>query len=202
MPQEAKFKIGDKVDFVNDYGVIFKDRIIKEIHYNFWENYYGNSKNVSEEQKNDIRYVFENDDTPWFPHKETNLHLAGTYQAPNLDIELNNGLIAKFSHTTYWGENVYIIETSNKSFNVVLLKGKIHSFHADFEEAGFLIKKEFQPKKNLNKNLDSVQCNKCMWQGREEDLLFIEDGENSFKACPNCKVDDYLADIPNCKDLQ
>ena len=39
----------------------------------------------------------------------------------------------------------------------------------------------------------------CEWQGQEDELSIEmetpnEDDKNFFKACPNCKTDDYLMD--------
>lgn len=40
-----------------------------------------------------------------------------------------------------------------------------------------------------------VRCNKCGWQGEEEDLIIVKDKKEFIKACPHCKTDIYLIDI-------
>jgi len=49
-----------------------------------------------------------------------------------------------------------------------------------------------------------VKCNNCDWEGYEEDLSLLNESNPNdkedkslyfFKACPNCKTDDYLMDI-------
>jgi hypothetical protein len=48
-----------------------------------------------------------------------------------------------------------------------------------------------------------VRCNMCEWEGYEEDLELIEEESDNdfdrsfFRACPNCKTDDYLMDLLN-----
>ena len=125
-----KFNIGDKVDFVNDYGVIFKDHTITNFTlYEFGGYLYDTDKN----------------DTSWFWKREKNLHLAGTYIEPVLDLELNNGLVAKFSHFDDWDNKVFTIELEPNSVNVVLVDGVLHSI-SDYDEPLGILKKEHQPK--------------------------------------------------------
>ncbi|MDJ1632287.1 hypothetical protein [Rhizobium rhizogenes] len=57
---EAKFKIGDKVNFTNDYGVRFEGKTIIG----------------SEDWGNGPRYFLEPTDTPWFSFNEANLSLV------------------------------------------------------------------------------------------------------------------------------
>ena len=51
-----------------------------------------------------------------------------------------------------------------------------------------------------------VRCNKCGWEGYEEDLEMVAEIVSSsseikdaktewINACPNCKTDNYLMDI-------
>lgn len=125
-----KFNIGDKVDFVNDYGVIFKDHTITNFTlYEFGGYLYDTDKN----------------NTSWFWKREKNLHLAGTYIEPVLDLELNNGLVAKFSHFDDWDNKVFTIELEPNSVNVVLVDGVLHSI-SDYDEPLGILKKEHQPK--------------------------------------------------------
>ena len=128
-----KFNIGDKVDFVNDYGVIFKDHTITNFTlYEFGGYLYDTDKN----------------DTSWFWKREKNLHLAGTYIEPVIDLELNNGLVAKFSHFDDWDNKVFTIELEPNSVNVVLVDGALHSISDCDEPIEPLIEK-YQPKKDL-----------------------------------------------------
>lgn len=80
--------------------------------------------------------------------KEKNLHLAGTYIEPVLDLELNNGLVAKFSHFDDWDNKVFTIELEPNSVNVVLVDGALHSISDCDEPIEPLIEK-YQPKKDL-----------------------------------------------------
>ncbi|MCT7591523.1 MULTISPECIES: hypothetical protein [Arcobacteraceae] len=125
-----QFIIGDKVDFVNDYGVIFKDHTITNFTlYEFGGYLYDTDKN----------------DTSWCWKKEKNLHLTGTYVEPNLDLELNNGSFAKFSHFDYWDNKVFIIKTEWNSFNAVFIDGVLHSI-SDHDEPIEPIHNKYQPK--------------------------------------------------------
>jgi hypothetical protein len=52
---------------------------------------------------------------------------------------------------------------------------------------------------NFNLTNELVQCNMCEWVGQEDELIIEmetpeESERNFFKACPNCKTDDYLMD--------
>ena len=40
-----------------------------------------------------------------------------------------------------------------------------------------------------------VRCNKCMWEGEEEDLVMFEDEDGFGKGCPKCETDAYLIDV-------
>ncbi len=42
--------------------------------------------------------------------------------------------------------------------------------------------------------MNEVTCNKCGWQGEEEDLVMFEDEDGIGKGCPTCKTDCYLMD--------
>lgn len=125
-----KFNIGDKVDFVNDYGAIFKGHTITNFTlYEFGGYLYDTDKN----------------DTSWCWKREKNLHISGTYVIPNPDLVLNNGLIAKFSHFDDWDNRVFTIELESNSVNVVLVDGLLHTI-SDYDEPLGVLKKEYQPK--------------------------------------------------------
>jgi len=40
-----------------------------------------------------------------------------------------------------------------------------------------------------------IKCNDCDFIGFEDDLEIFSDNTEYFKACPNCKTDEYLMDI-------
>lgn len=50
--------------------------------------------------------------------------------------------------------------------------------------------------KDDENDTQSVQCNMCMWRGDEDDLTLEKEEDETFKACPNCKTDAYLMDLP------
>lgn len=65
MKTAPKFKVGDKVVFTNDYGVVFPGREITEVV--VW---------CDGDYENDYwRYHVTPTDTPWYPHKEKHLSL-------------------------------------------------------------------------------------------------------------------------------
>jgi hypothetical protein len=126
----AKFKIGDKVDFVNDYGIVFPDREISGVEIgNFGET----------------RYFTKESDTPWYSSDEKHFHHIGKYVPECLDIKLNNGEIAKFTRFSDWGDKIFTIGKDEKSFAAILANNIMHSSEGDFEEAGFKLLNEFQP---------------------------------------------------------
>lgn len=49
-------------------------------------------------------------------------------------------------------------------------------------------------------NAHSIRCNMCCWSGQEDGLEKVQTtGGNSsevINACPNCKTDEYLMDLP------
>ena len=125
-----KFKIGDEVDFVNDYGVVFRDKIISKV----YKDDYG-----------ETRYITKDSDTPWFGSKEKNFYFSGEYTPECLDIKLNNGEIAKFTRFSDWEDKIFIIGKDENSFTAILVNNMMHSSEGDFEEAGFKLLNEFQP---------------------------------------------------------
>lgn len=113
-----KFNIGDKVDFINDYGVVFSEQTITNFTlYEFGGYLYDTDKNC----------------TSWCWYKEKNLKPINTYEIQNFDMELNNGLIAKFLHFSYWDNRMYIIENNQRIFNAVLVDSVLYSVTDDDE---------------------------------------------------------------------
>ncbi len=127
----SKFNIGDKVDYVNDFGVVFKGRMITKVH----------------NKESEFEYSITPDDAPWVLTPEKNLHITGTYNTESFDIKLNNGNIAKFSHYDDWYNKVFKIIDDDVPFNAVLLENRniLYSITGDFEEAGFPLLDKFQP---------------------------------------------------------
>ncbi len=127
---EGKFKVGDKVDYVNDFGVLFPGHTVTKL----------------DVQENEIRYFIDSD-CYWVSKREKNLFLPGTYNAENLDIELNNGMVAKFSHYDDWYNLIYVVELSDKSTqNAVLLDGKTLYSITDYDEPVSPLAHNLQPK--------------------------------------------------------
>ena len=63
---KAKYKIGDKVDFINDYGVVFENKTIAGIDTTSW---------IAKKYPEMPRYHLEPTDSPWFSNEEKNLRL-------------------------------------------------------------------------------------------------------------------------------
>jgi hypothetical protein len=128
---KAKYKIGDKVDFVNDFGVLFTNYTVTKIDY----------------LENEIRY-FIDCDSYWVSKKEKNLHLAGTYKPKSFDIELKNGLIAKFAGFDDWGNKLFSFSYRERDFTVVYHENEkcLYSIVGDYQEPCSPLKEVFQPK--------------------------------------------------------
>jgi hypothetical protein len=123
-----KYNIGDKVDYVNGYGVLFEDKTIV----GFEPTKYG------------MRYYISPTKTPWLSEKEAELFPKGEYK-PNL--VLNNGSIAEFIGCSDWCEKLYSITYNENVFKVVLVDGVLHTI-SDYDEPLTPLKKEFQPAKD------------------------------------------------------
>lgn len=139
---KSKFNIGDKVDFVNDYGVLFEGKTITGV----------------ESTDNGYKYQIEPTDTPWVLKYEKNLHLAGTYKAPNLDLELFNGSIAKFKGYDDWSRKLYQYEWNSKKFTGVYLDERVlYSITKDYGEPDCPLREELQPKPILEVEEESFE---------------------------------------------
>ncbi len=86
MNKTPKYKAGDEVTFINDYGVVFTNR--KIIGVEKWEGC------------DEFRYFVEPSDSPWYSHKETSLHGADT--DPIIDVVVGH----KIRHTMGWNEAI------------------------------------------------------------------------------------------------
>jgi len=47
-----------------------------------------------------------------------------------------------------------------------------------------------------------VGCNKCMWEGEEEDLVMFEDEDGFGKGCPKCETDAYLMGLEDVTETE
>ena len=124
----AKFKVGDKVDFVNDFGVVFPDRVITGV----------------DTSEGKARYSIEPDECPWVLSKEKNLWFAGTYDPAVMNLKLNCGAVAKFVGCSDWGDKRFEIEEGGQTFQAVLLNNVLYSI-SSYEEPNAPLKNKFQP---------------------------------------------------------
>ena len=53
----------------------------------------------------------------------------------------------------------------------------------------------FEQAWSLVKGMNTVRCNKCTWEGEEENLVMFEDEDGFGKGCPKCETDAYLMDL-------
>ena len=132
---KTKFNVGDKVDYVNDFGVVFTGHTITEL----------------DIREDEIRY-FIDIDCSWVSIKEKNLHPAGTYNPESLDLKLCNGMIAKFSHYDYWCNRVYVIENDGQSLHAVLLNGGTLYSISDYDEPISPLGNQLQPENRRQDN--------------------------------------------------
>jgi hypothetical protein len=68
----AKFKVGDRVTFTNDYGLAFKGKTIVGLSQWTWEG--------ADPQQ---RYFYAPNDAPWYSVPESSLTLEQEDDAPN-----------------------------------------------------------------------------------------------------------------------
>ena len=92
----SKFKVGDIVDYVNDFDVCFKNKKIIKVN-------------------NDRTYEIEPTDTPWISKPEKNLHLAGTWDTKSLDKKLINGKVALYKGVDDWGNKLFEVPFKSDS---------------------------------------------------------------------------------------
>ncbi len=59
----------------------------------------------------------------------------------------------------------------------------------------------FEEAWSLVKGMNTVRCNKCMWEGEEEDLVMYEDEDGFGKGCPKCETDAYLMDLEESVEM-
>ena len=81
-----KYKVGDSVTFINDYGVVFTN--LKVIGTERWDGY------------DEYRYFVEPSSSPWFSHKESSLF--GRDDDPVVDVAGGH----EIRHTNGWNEAI------------------------------------------------------------------------------------------------
>lgn len=127
---KPRYEVGDQVDFVNDYGVIFRDKVITGI----------------DERDDEIRYFYAPTDAPWFSVPEKNFHPAGEYEPESFNLKLNNGASAKFIRHDDWGNKLYEIANGEQTVLACLLEGNtLYSVTHDYEEPIAPLHKDMQP---------------------------------------------------------
>lgn len=130
-PEGSDLKVGDTVYWTNEYGVDFENKIIG-FNYDGW---------FQEKYK---KFVHLDTGCYWFPHSVA--ELSKTKPEPkSLDLNLRNGLVAKFVGTDDFSNFLYTIDVNGHEHKVVLVDGLLHTIIGDFEEPGKPIKGEFQP---------------------------------------------------------
>ncbi len=66
-------------------------------------------------------------------------------ELPQTDLNLNNGLVARFSYEDDWNRNVYEVDWKEKTIEVVDVNGVLHSMTRECEP-NFPLLVELQPK--------------------------------------------------------
>ncbi len=127
--RSPKFKVGDKVDFVNDFGVLFPNHTVISID--------------KDTEDGEIKYFIDTS-CYWVSKKEKNLYLPGTYKPENLDLLLRNGVTAKFLHHDFYGNKVYLIPDDGKELEAVLVDGSLYTRNS-YEEPCCKFDNDLQP---------------------------------------------------------
>ena len=127
-PVEPEFRPGQKVDFVNDYGVLFEGRVVTGV--TVWDS-------------GEIRYYTAPSEAYWFPVGAHNLCEPGTY-AQDFDLDLNGGDVARFVRFGDWGEKIYAIEAGGRKISAILTDGALHTLN-DWEEPVSPLPDDLQP---------------------------------------------------------
>ena len=70
-------------------------------------------------------------------------------ELPQTDLQLKDGLTAKFVFEDEWGCNVYEIDWNEKTIEIVDVDGVLHSMTQD-GEPNCPLKVEFQPKEEVS----------------------------------------------------
>lgn len=122
-----KYKVGDEVIYINDYCVNWGKAVIMDIDL---EYKFGPMYTIEIAGRGKSSFVGEN-----------NLHIPGT--EPTFDLELNNGMVLTLVSTDDNANRYYKINDKR----VVLIDGELHCVGGDWDDPGFPIDEQYQPKK-------------------------------------------------------
>lgn len=125
----SKFKVGNKVDYVNEFGVLFPNHTIISID--------------ADTENGEIKYFIDTSCCR-VSKKEKNLHKPGTYKPKNFDLLLRNGKTAKFLCHDFWGNKVYLVPDDEKELEAVLVDGSLYT-RTLYEEPCFKFDNDLQP---------------------------------------------------------
>lgn len=120
-----KFKVGDKVDYVNEFGVLFPNHTVISID--------------DDTENGEIKYFIDTS-----CKKEKNLYKPGTYEPENFDLLLRNGKTAKFLCHDFWCNKVYLIPDDGKELEAVLVDGSLYTRNS-YEEPCCKFDNDLQP---------------------------------------------------------
>lgn len=171
--QEPKFKVGDKVTFTNDYGVVFPNKTITKIQ----------KFPIGGIFSGQIRYYFEPHDAYWFPVHERNLspmifvfgsNLAGRHGAGAAKFALRRKGAVYGQGVGLHGES-YAIPTKDE----LILKLSIHVIKQEVEH--FLQFARLHPE--LQFQVTRIGCGLAGFKNEEIAPLFVG-------APDNCWFDD------------
>jgi len=129
-PKDSDLKVGDTVWWRNDYGLVFKNKIIG---FNYEDEY----------NKQYKCFVHLDTDAYWFPKNHKHLSKESLEEISQ-DIKLNNGLVAEFTGEDFGRR--YEIKTETKTIKAVLVDGELYSTSFDFGEPICPLPEELQTK--------------------------------------------------------
>jgi len=160
---ENKFQIGDKVDFINDYGVKFSNLIIT---------------GVDKEYKDEIRYFvapLEPSFEKWnHSYKEKNLYIAGTEIKIEPDLKLNNGSMAVFLKFNDNYNKVYEIDFKGNKISTTLVDGSLYTIN-DYDEPINSLPLVYQPQ-NITNELEMTD------ESIDDVKKLVEDFQKEIKS--------------------
>jgi len=134
-PKDSDLKVGDTVWWRNDYGLVFKNKIIG---FNYEDEY-----NEDEYNKQYKCFVHLDTDAYWFPKNHKHLSKEPLEEISQ-DIKLNNGLVAEFIGEDFGRR--YEIKTETKTIKAVAVDGALYSVSSSFGEPISPLPKELQAK--------------------------------------------------------
>jgi len=140
-PEGIDLKVGDWVEWENDYGAVFRHQVL-------------GFDTETEFNKDYERYVHLDKDSYWMPHDHRTLRKVDGPIAPGQDfvgvrkedLPLQNGTTAKFLEVDFWGRDIYRIDLGEKEIRAVMVDGALHSVSEDGEPI-MPLREEFQQTK-------------------------------------------------------